>query len=87
MSSEFIIDETLIKASSNFVWLWVSIEPRDKMILDIRISLERSMLVDEQFIQSLIRKYGKHNISTDSGTWYPQACRFLNVEHHLHSSI
>ena len=87
MSSEFIIDETLIKASSNFVWLWVSIEPRDKMILDIRISLERSMLVDEQFIQSLIRKYGKHNISMDSGTWYPQACRFVNVEHHLHSSI
>jgi putative transposase len=57
------------------------------MILDIRISLERSMLVAEQFIQLLIRKYGKHNISTDSGTWYPQACRFLNVEHHLHSSI
>ena len=23
------------------------------------------MLVAEQFIQSLIRKYGKHNISTD----------------------
>jgi putative transposase len=87
LSSEFIIDETLIKAGSNFVWLWVAIEPRDKMILDIRISLERSMLVAEQFIQSLIRKYGKHNILTDSGTWYPQACRFLNVEHHLHSSI
>jgi putative transposase len=50
------------------VWLWVAIEPRDKMILDIRISLERSMLVAEQFIQSLIRKYGKHNILTDSGT-------------------
>jgi putative transposase len=62
LSSEFIIDETLIKVGSNFVWLWVAIEPRDKMILDIRISLERSMLVAEQFIQSLIRKYGKHNI-------------------------
>ena len=45
------------------------------------------MLVAEQFIQSLIRKYGKHNISTDGGTWYPQACRFLNVEHHIHSSL
>ena len=31
------------------------------MILGIRISIERSMLVAEQFIQSLIRKYGKHN--------------------------
>jgi len=43
----------------------LSIEPRDKMILDIRISIERSILVAEQFIQSLIRKYGKHNILTD----------------------
>ena len=88
--SEFIIDETLIKAGSDYVWLWVvAIEPRDKMILGIRISIERSMLVAEQFIQSLIRKYGgKHNVSTDGGTWYyPQACKFLNVKHHIHSSI
>jgi putative transposase len=35
----------------------------------------------------LIRKYGKHGISTDDGTWYPQARRFLNVEYHIHSSI
>lgn len=66
--SEFIIDETLIKAGSDYVWLWVAIEPGDKMILGIRISIERSMLVAEQFIQSSIRKYGKHNISTDGGT-------------------
>ena len=45
-------------------------EPTDKTILDIRISIERNMLVAEQFIQSLIRKYGKHNISTDVRTWY-----------------
>ena len=77
--SEFIIDETLIKAGGDYVWLWIAIKPRYKMILDIRISPERSILVAEQFIQSLIRKYGKHDISTDGGTWYPQACRFLNV--------
>jgi putative transposase len=79
----------LIKAGgSDYVWLWIVIEPKDKkIILDIRISSERSILVAEQFIQSLIRKYGKYDISTDGGTWYPQACRSLNVEHHLHSSI
>jgi transposase-like protein len=70
----------LIKSGSEYVWLWVAaIEPRDKMILGIRISIERSMLVaEEQFIQSLIIKYcGKHNVSTtDGGTWYyPQAYR------------
>jgi nitrogen regulatory protein PII len=28
------------------------------------------MLVAEQFIQSLVRRYGKQKISTDGGTWY-----------------
>jgi hypothetical protein len=46
------------------------------------------MLVAEQFIQSLIRRHGKHNISTDAGTWYLPACRFLNAEHrNNHSSM
>jgi putative transposase len=63
---EFIIDETLIKVSDDYVWVWVAIGPIDKMILDIRISFERAMLVAEQFL-----KYGKHSISTDGGTWYP----------------
>jgi putative transposase len=86
--SEFIIDETLIKVGSDYVWLWVAIEPNEKTILGIRISIGSNMLVAEQFITSLIRKYGKHNISTDGGTWYPQACRFLNIQHHHnHSSI
>ncbi|MFZ0329538.1 MAG: DDE-type integrase/transposase/recombinase [Nitrososphaeraceae archaeon] len=85
--SKYIIDETLIKVGSDYVWLWVAIEPTNKTILGIRISIERNMFVAEQFIQSLIRRYGRHNISTDGGTWYPQACRFLNVKHHNHSSI
>lgn len=65
----------------------LSSQPTNRTILGIRISIERNMLVAEQFIQSLIRRYGRHNISTDGGTWYPQACRFLNVKHHNHSSI
>ena len=24
-------------------------------------------------------------VSTDGGTWYPQACRFLRLHHHIHS--
>ena len=63
--SESIIDETLIKVGSDYVWLWVVIEPTNRTILGIRISIEKNMLVAQQFIKSLIRKYGKHNISTD----------------------
>ena len=54
----------------------------------IYISSERTMLVAERFIASLINKFGKCPVSTDGGTWYPQACQFLDVEHHhIHSSF
>jgi DDE domain len=69
--SKFIVDETLVKAGNEYIWLWIAIEPIDKIILGIRISIERNMLVAEQFLQNLIRKYGKHRLSTDGGTWYP----------------
>jgi hypothetical protein len=37
----------------------------------------------------LATEYGKHPVRTDSGgTWYPQACKFLRLDHHhLHSSF
>ena len=53
------------------MWVWIAIELKDKTILGIHISYDerRSILIAEQFIQSLVRKYGKHPVSTDgSGT-------------------
>jgi hypothetical protein len=48
--------------------------------------LKRAMLVvAERFIASLINRHGKHPVSTDGGTWYPQACGFLKLKHHIHS--
>jgi putative transposase len=32
------------------------------------------------------KRYGKHRLSTDGGTCYPQACKFLKLRHHLHST-
>jgi putative transposase len=76
----------LIRVGREVFWLWIAIEPKSKSILDMRISLERSILVAEQFLQELIKKYGKSPVSTDGGgTWYPQACRFLKLRHHTHS--
>ena len=87
--SQFIIDETLIRVvgREEVVWLWIAIESKSKSILDMRISLERSILVAEQFLQELIKKYGKNPVSTDGGgTWYlSQTCRFLKLRHHTHS--
>jgi putative transposase len=85
--SDFIIDEIQVKVGHHYFWIWIAIKSDGKTILgNYYISSERNMLVAEQFIQSLIRKYGKHNISTDGGTWYPQACKFLKLKHHIHSS-
>ncbi len=71
---EFIIDETQTKVGSQYVWLWVDIEPKHRQILQMYISFEITMLiVSERFIiASLIDTFGKHSVSTsDGGTWYP----------------
>jgi putative transposase len=73
---EFIVDETLIKAGSEYTWLWVAIEPKNNQILALTISKERNMFVAERFIAGLVNTHGKHPVSTDGGTWCPQACRF-----------
>ncbi len=45
------------------------------------------MFVVERFLSNIIENYGYHPVSTDGGgTWYPQACRFLKLNHYLHSS-
>jgi putative transposase len=87
MVSKFIIDETQLKVGSEYIWLWIAIGPKDKEILSISISKERNMFVAERFLSNLIKDYDKHPVSTDGGTWYPQACQFLKLDHHVHTSF
>jgi putative transposase len=76
----------LLKVGSKYIWLWVAIEHINRQILSLSTSKERNMFVAERFILSRVKNYGKHPIvSTDGGTWYPQACRFLKLKHHIHS--
>ena len=46
--AEYIIDETQIKVGSEYIWLWVAIEPETKNIIAINISKERNMFVAER---------------------------------------
>jgi putative transposase len=85
--SGFMVDETAIKAGSEYVWLWVAIVQQNKRILALSISKERNTFVAERFIAGLAKAHGKHPVSTDGGTWYPQACRFLKLDHHIHSPL
>ena len=46
------------------------------------------MFIAEHFILNLVKDMGNiHPVSTDVGTWYLQACRFLKLSHHhIHST-
>ena len=81
------MDETVLKVGSEYIWLWVAIEPKNRQILELYVSLERNMLIAERFLSGLVRVHGNHPVSTDGGTWYPMACKFLKLKHHLHSSL
>ena len=65
----------------------VAIESETKNILGISISKERNMIVAERVLFNVVKKYGHYPVSTDGGTWYPQACKFLKLKHHTHSSF
>jgi putative transposase len=38
-----------------------------------------------KILSNVVKEYGEHPVSTDGGTWYPQACQFLKLDHHIHS--
>jgi putative transposase len=85
--SEYIVDETILQVGPEYIWLWVAIEPENGQILAQNITQERNMLIAERFLSGVVRYYGNHPISTDGGTWYPQACEFLKMDHHIHSPL
>jgi hypothetical protein len=49
---EFIVDDkTLLKVGSQYVGVWVAIEPIDKVILGIFISLKEQCLLLKDFLR------------------------------------
>ena len=84
---EYFIDETAIKADSNSIWLWVIIEPNTKKSLLWIYQKKQTMFVAERFLSQVVNKYGLHSVSFSWWYWYPQACRFLKINHHIHSSF
>ena len=38
--SEYIVDETILKVGSEFIWLWVAVEPKNRLILAQSITKE-----------------------------------------------
>ena len=85
--SEYIVDETILQVGPEYIWLWITIEPKNREILALTISKERNMFIAERFLSGVVRDYGNHPVSTDGGTWYPMACQFLKLKHPVHSPL
>ena len=58
--SEYIVDETMLKVGSEYIWLWIAIEPENKQILALYVSKERNMFVAEHFLSEVVHNYGIH---------------------------
>jgi putative transposase len=72
--SEFIVDETQIKVGSEYVWLWVAIEPENRRILALDVSKERNMLL----LRDLLQVWSEHM----ENIWFQQM-----VEHGIHKPV
>jgi putative transposase len=88
---EYVVDETMLKVGSEYIWLWVAIEPENRQILALflpKVSKERNMFVAERYLSGLVKVYGKHPVSTEMEVLGTQmACLFLKLDHHIHSSL
>jgi putative transposase len=53
--SMYIVDETMLKVGSEYIWLWIAIERENKQILALYVSKERNMFVvaEHTFFQVL----------------------------------
>ena len=58
--SALIIDETMIQIGNQNCWLWICIEPVNKSVFWNQYFKRKKHFFAEQFIRSLVEKYGKH---------------------------
>jgi hypothetical protein len=55
-----------------------------QVFLAFRISYNQSSLDAHMFLKELRRRYGRKPIWTDGAAWYPEACRWSRLEHHVY---
>src|ERR1700730_661386 len=78
------VDETMIKIRGRQAWIWVAFEPGLRVFLSYRISYNQSILDAYLFLKEVRRRYGVKPIWTDDAVWYPEACRWARLEHHVY---
>jgi putative transposase len=78
------VDETMIRIRGSQAWIWVAYEPTLRSFLYFRISYNQSELDAILFLRELVHRCGRKPVWTDDGVWYPEACRWLRLEHHVY---
>jgi len=78
------VDETMIRIRGREAWVWVAFEPGLRVFLAFHVSYNRSILDAHTFLKRLRSRYGRKPIWTDEGTFYPEACRWLRLEHRVY---
>jgi putative transposase len=79
------VDETMVKVKGRQRWLWVACEPHRRIFLGFRVSYNQSILDAALFLRELRTRYGRKPIWTDDAHWYPDACLYLRLEHHVYT--
>jgi len=80
------VDETMIRIRGREAWVWVAYEPRLKMFLAFHVSYNQSILDAYLLMKELRSRYGRKPVWTDEGAWYPEACRWARLEHHVYGT-
>ena len=85
-------DELLWRYLTNWYTLWSWLDFIDLKSGKLDITCLGSLIHWTKYvcgrtfpIQSF-RRYGKHSVTTNGGTWYLSACKFLKLDHHINSS-
>lgn len=84
MVSCIFVDETMIQIADVKVWLWMAFEPEHRAFLGFHISYHCNVWDAYIFLKSLRSRYGRKSVYTDDASWYPEACRWLRLEHHVY---
>ncbi|HKW04936.1 MAG TPA: hypothetical protein VJN71_06530 [Nitrososphaerales archaeon] len=76
------MDETVVKIFGKEAYLFMLYEPFVDRILGLRFAWNANSITVEVFLKDMIKKYGRHSLRTDGGTWYAlanaRACQKLD---------
>ena len=85
--SVFIIDKIVIQIRcKHYYLLWIAMDPVDKTKNWNKYFRVKICLLRDSFCNQCYENM-EHSVYSYNGTWYPEACKILNVKHYIYSSL